>query len=255
MKFFKLIGIMSLLIFSFYLTDLVTELAINSNPLMQTIKNNKNNYCIESVDAIINDNTIIPGIKGRKINEMESYLNMKDFGSFNSNYLIYDYYNPEISIDNNKEKIIISGNTSKRQVSILINNNENIINYLDKNNINYSKLIRYEDKITTKENINIENDEKLFNDIDTLLNKKNLNKSICILNYSNIKKCKEKKYYIIEPTIKINNTNIVANLKKINNGNIILIDNNLTLVNFKVLINKISNKDLKIVYLSKIIEE
>ena len=44
MKFFKLIGIMSLLIFSFYLTDLVTELAINSNPLMQTIKNNKNNY-------------------------------------------------------------------------------------------------------------------------------------------------------------------------------------------------------------------
>ena len=34
MKFYKLIGIMSILVFSFYLTDFVTELAINSNPLI-----------------------------------------------------------------------------------------------------------------------------------------------------------------------------------------------------------------------------
>ena len=95
MKFFKIFGIISLLIFSFYLTDEVTLLAINLNPLMEEIKNNKNNYCIESVDATIDKNTIIPGIKGKKINEIESYLNMKDFGSFNANYLIYDYYNPD----------------------------------------------------------------------------------------------------------------------------------------------------------------
>ena len=87
MKFYKLIGIMSILVFSFYLTDFVTELAINSNPLMNNIKQNSDNYNIESVDAIIDDNTIIPGIKGKKVNEMESFLNMKDFGSFNTNYL------------------------------------------------------------------------------------------------------------------------------------------------------------------------
>ena len=68
MKFYKLIGIMSILVFSFYLTDFVTELAINSNPLMNNIKQNSNYYNIESVDAIIDDNTIIPGIKGKKVN-------------------------------------------------------------------------------------------------------------------------------------------------------------------------------------------
>ena len=60
MKYFRLIGIMSLLVFSFYLTDFVTELAINTNPLMQSIKINSTNYITESVDAIIDNNTIIP---------------------------------------------------------------------------------------------------------------------------------------------------------------------------------------------------
>ena len=68
MKYFRLLGIMSLLVFSFYLTDRVTELAINTNPLMQNIKSNMVNYEVKSVDAIIDNNTIIPGIKGKKIN-------------------------------------------------------------------------------------------------------------------------------------------------------------------------------------------
>ena len=87
MKYFKLIGIMSLLVFSFYLTDLATEFAINSNPLMQTIKDNSKNYNTTSVNATINNNTIIPGIKGKVVNDIESFLNMKDFGSFKANYL------------------------------------------------------------------------------------------------------------------------------------------------------------------------
>lgn len=255
MKIFKMIGVMSLVVFSFYLTDAVTNLAINVNPLMQTIKKNKDNYCTESVNAIIDNNTIIPGIKGKKINEMESFLNMKDFGSFNTNYLIYEYYDPDISIENNKEKIIISGNTSLRQVSILIHKNTNILKYLKQNNIKYSKMINYNEEFDLNENINIENDDKLFDDLDTLLNKKDLNKKICILNYSNIKKCKDKKYYIVNPNVSINNSNIVSSLKEIGNGNIILLDNNLTLENFKILLNKINSNDLKIVYLSEIIEE
>ena len=56
MKYFKLIGIMSLLVFSFYLTDFVTELAIYTNPLMKTIQNKINIHKVESVDALIEDN-------------------------------------------------------------------------------------------------------------------------------------------------------------------------------------------------------
>ena len=54
------------------------------------------------VDAIIDDNTIIPGIKGKKINERESYLKMNEFGAFNINFLQYDYQKPNISLDQYK---------------------------------------------------------------------------------------------------------------------------------------------------------
>lgn len=254
MKFYKLIGIMSILVFSFYLTDFVTELAINSNPLMNNIKQNSNNYNIKSVDAIIDNNTIIPGIKGKKVNEMESFLNMKDFGSFNINYLIYDFIKPDISLEDNKDLIIISGNKNIRQVSLLIKDNKNIKDYLNKNKIKYSYLIKYMDTFD-KENINIESDKNKYLDLDTILNKKDINKNICILDYSNIKVCKDKKYYIVKPNIILKNSNVVSSINYLNKGSIILIDDKLELNNFIVFMNSINNKDLKIVYLSEIIKE
>ena len=255
MKYFKLIGIMSLLVFSFYLTDFVTELAINSNPLMQSIKNNSKNYTCTGVNATIKNNTIIPGIKGKKINEMESFLNMKDFGAFNANYLIYDYFKPEISISDNKDKIIISGNKNLRQISILLKSNMDILNFVKENNIKYSKLVTIDSTLDYEENINIENIKENFVNLNTLLNKKDLNKKICILNYSNIEKCKELKYFIVKPSINLNNTNFLYSINNLSNGDIILIDDNFSLENFKIFINKINNKDLNFVYLSKIIEE
>ncbi|MBQ3021346.1 MAG: hypothetical protein IJD92_03885 [Bacilli bacterium] len=255
MKIFRLIGIMTLLVFSFYLTDFVTELAINTNPIMQSIKINSNNYFVESVNATIDKNTIIPGIKGKKINEMESFLNMKDFGAFNSNYIIYDDIKPEISIESNKDKIIISGNKNIRQVSLLLFNNDNLIEYLKSNKIKYSKLINSNDILDVNENINIENDKKLFDNIDTLLKKKDLNKKICILNYSNIESCKEKEYYLVKPTYIVKNNNIINIINNIESGNILLIENNLSIENLKLLISRINNKDIEINYLSDLIKE
>lgn len=253
MKYFKLIGIMSLLVFSFYLTDLATEIAINSNPLMQTIKDNSKNYNTSSVNATINDNTIIPGIKGKVVNEMESFLNMKDFGSFNSNYLLYDFIEPEVSLNANKEKIIISGNKKLRQVTLLVKDTK-LIEYLKNNKYKYTKLIKYDD-LLDKDNVNIESDRLKFFDVDTLLNKKELNNKICILDYSNIENCKKKKYYIVKPNIVIKNNNIVSNINNIDNGSIIYINDNLSLDNLKIIINLIKRKDMKLVYLSEIIKE
>lgn len=255
MKYFRLIGIMTLLVFSFYLTDFVTELAINSNPLMQSIKNNSQNYCTTSVNAIIDDNTIIPGIKGKKVNEMESFLNMKDFGAFNINYLVYDYIKPDISVEDNLDKIIISGNKSLRQISLLIKDNNTIIKYLKNKEIKYSKLINFDSELDINENINIESEKNKFEDLNTLLNKKDLNKKICVLNYSNIEGCKENEYYIVNPNFTLKNSNYVNILNNIDNGNIVLIDDKLSLENFKVFENKVINKDLEFVYLSEIIKE
>ena len=255
MKYFKIIGAMTLLVFSFYLTDFVTDLAINSNPLMQTIKNNSKNYTCSSVNATIDNNTIIPGIKGKVVNEMESYLNMKDFGSFNTNYLIYDYIKPEISIEDYKDKIIISGNKSLRQISILIKDNKDIIKYLNDNSIKYSKLIDSTSTIDYKENINIESDKEEFLNLETLLNKRNLKNNICILNYSNIEACKERKYHIVKPSIILKNNNITNSINVLDKGSIILIDDNTTLNNFLIFLKSTKTKDLKYVYLSEIIKE
>ena len=255
MKYYRMIGLMGLLIFSFYLTDLVTDIAINSNSLMNVIKYRKDNYNCKSVNATIDGNTIIPGIKGKYVNEMKSYINMRDFGSFNENYLIYDYILPDVSIDNNKDKIIISGNKTNRNVSILVYNNNSIYNYLKNSYIEYTKLIKYNDNIDYKDNVNIENDKKKFLDLDTLLNKKNLNNNICIIDYSNIEACIEKEYYLVKPNIVLKNNNFNTILNNISNGSIILIDDNLELSNFKIFLKYLESKDLKSVQLNKIIKE
>ena len=255
MRIFRLIGIMSVLVFSFYLTDFITDIAINSNSIMQMIKDNKNNYVCQAVNAIIENNTIIPGIKGKVVNEMDSFLNMKDFGYFNDNYLVYDYVKPDVSIKDNRDKIIISGNKELRNISLLINDNVPVLEYLNSLKLDYSILIDYNNSIIYKENINIESDKNKFLNLDTLLNKKDLNKKICILDYSNIEVCKNRNYYIVKPSIAINNSNIYSSLNLIGNGSIVFIDNNLSLDNFKLLIKTINNKDLNMVYLSKIIEE
>ena len=254
MKFYKIIGIISIVVFSFYLTDFATELAINSKPLMQTIKDSSDNYQVSSVNATIKDNTIIPGIKGKKVNTMESFLNMKDFGSFNINYLVYDSVVPSITLEQNKDKVIISGNKKIRQISLLVKDNNEIKEYLNKNNIDYSYLINYLNEFD-KENINIESNKNKFLDLDTLLRKKDLNKKICILDYSNIEICKNKKYYIVKPSITLKNSNVVSSINMVEKGSIILIDNNLSLDNFKIFLKSIKSKDLKIVYLSEIIKE
>jgi len=252
---FKTIGIISLIIFSFFLTDFVTDIALNNNSLMKSIKKYSDEYEVNSVSAIIDDNTIIPGIKGKKVDATESYLNMKDFGEFNKNYLIYKTVKPEISLEEHKEKVIISGNKSNRNIRLLINDNEDIINYCNENNIKYTKLVNMKDELTNKNYINIESDKEKFNDLNTLLNKKNLNNNICLINYSNIKECIDNKYYLVKYSLEINNNNINSTLSNIDSGEIIYINNYLSKENFIILINYIKSKDLKIMYLNELIQE
>ena len=116
-------------------------------------------------------------------------------------------------------------------------------------------MININDKLDYSENINSENELKDFNDLDTLLKKKNLNKKICILDYSNIKLCKNKGYYIVKPTINLNNSNFNEIINNLELGSIVLIDDNFSLDNFKLFLKKVNSMDLKIVYLSEIIQE
>jgi carbohydrate esterase family 4 protein, putative polysaccharide deacetylase len=253
-RFFQILGICSILVFSFYYTDKIALIVQEKNPILQEIKSKENELLIDSKDATVVNNFIIPGIKGSKVNVEKSFNKMKSLNAFNEYYLVYDDVKPSISIEDNKDKIIISGNKSKKQISVIIEYNEDLINYFRNykidlliNKNNYDKKIKFE-------LINNEKDVKKFKQVETLLNNDKINKKLCLYNQSNQDICKSKGNYIIKNTHYLNN-NIYDIKNTLENGSIILIKKDTNLKDIKILLNQIKFQDLEIVYLSDLIKE
>ena len=254
-KYYKYIFLSIIILFSFYFTEKTAIIKRNNDPILQVIRNYSNDYNIEPIDAKIEDNYIIPGMYGKRINEVKSLMKMKSDGVFNSLFLSFDDIKPNISIDNNKDKIIKQGNPNKQGISFIIENNNNIINYFTNNKIDASILI-------TKDNINvntnlelINNDFNNYNEVETMLNKHKKNSDICILNRSNIKLCTNNKKYIIEPTYILKVNNLINIKNKITSGDIILIKDSSSINDINYLINYIKSRGLKIIKLSELIKE
>lgn len=255
MKKAKYVITIILIVLSFYLTDKAMIYIESKNPIMKVIKDLKDDYYVEPVNAIIKDNTIIPGIKGKEVNEHKSFLNMEDFGSFNDLYLKYNYIYPKISFKDNPDKIIIKGNENKREVSFIINKNDEIKKYFDENNIKYSSLLYITNVIDNKSDyINAENTKNNFSDLHSIMRKNKINTKICLYDVSNYDECLKKKYKIVNYSIDAS-INILDVLKKINSGDIIYINEKVTLENVKLIINEINKIDLTIVELNSLISE
>lgn len=139
-RVFEIIGLLSLVCFSFMVTEKTSLVVKNTDELMMKIKKEAGNFKINSMDAIINDDSIIPGISGREVDIDKSYKNMKKYGIYNEELYVYKNVLPSISIEKNKDKYIISGNPQKRAVTLIfyLENNENIdkiLNTLNNNSI------------------------------------------------------------------------------------------------------------------------
>ena len=111
-KYLNIILTILLLIFSFYYTNLVSNYIKNKDPIMIKIKENKNKLETKPIDAIIKDNTIIPGKNGTLIDINESYKKMKRINKYTESLLIFKYIKPNISLNNQYDKLIINGNPS-----------------------------------------------------------------------------------------------------------------------------------------------
>ena len=252
MKKIKYLIFIFFLVFSFYFTDKVMIYIDSKNPIMQKITSVMNDYYISPVDAIIYNDTIIPGINGKEVNKQASLIKMEEFGAFNDTYLIYNKVKPNISLDDYKDKVIIRGNPSKRSIALILEENSNLEEYLLNKNIKYSIIATLNTTLSqNKDYINGEKDQNKASDLNSLLNKKKINKKICLINYSNIDFCKNKKYFIIKPSIELNN----LTFNNINNGEIILITQNTTLDSLNNLIIKANHLDLSFVSLSELIAE
>ena len=86
---FQIIGIITLFIGSFLYTEEVSMTSKTNDELLNEIIDKSVKYKVDPAEAIISDDTIIPGIKGREVNIKESYEKMREVGYFNEKLLIY----------------------------------------------------------------------------------------------------------------------------------------------------------------------
>ena len=160
--------VLLLVVVSFYFTDKVMIYINNKNPIMREIVTVKDDYTVEYVNAVIEDNTIIPGVNGKEVDVDKSFNKMENYGYFNDLYLIYTATSPKMSLNDNKDKIIIKGNSKKNMVAFIVDHNDEIINYFKDNNIKFTLVGKVGD-VFDKENtyINGETDEKLFSNLNS----------------------------------------------------------------------------------------
>ncbi|MCI9232976.1 MAG: polysaccharide deacetylase family protein [Bacilli bacterium] len=118
-KFFECIGMISLVCVSFFFTEKTARVVKETDNIMVEIKKAAESHVNHSIDAMIKEDTIIPGIYGGIVDEEKSYEKMKRVGSYQENLLVYKKIAPMVSIEKNFDKYIISGNPKKNMVTLL----------------------------------------------------------------------------------------------------------------------------------------
>jgi len=276
-KIFEYIGLLSLACFSFFYTSKISTVIKDTDNIYKQIKEVQEQYKVEAIDAKIENDTIIPGLKGSEIDIEQSYKKMKKINSFNDNLLVYKDIKPNISIKNNYNKYVISGNKNKRQVALmfLVKESDNInyiLNLLEENEINVtfyidsiwldnnneliSKIISLGHNIGTLNGYNENSTEwmnsilkKTFNQKHTYCYSENKNEQI-------LKICSSKKSYTIIPNIIISNNPLIEIKQKITNGSIVSLNlSNTTEKELPLIIEYLNSKDLEIVNIEKLLEE
>ena len=243
------------------------------DPLKMEIVEVAESYKIFPNEAIVTNDTIIPGTNGKVVNIDKSYKKMRKGNIFNINLLEYDILYPEYTLSDNLDKYVIKGNNSKKEVSILfiINSNNNldkIMKILDKKNVVSNLFIDYVflnnniTQIKTYNNHNIYSYQDGYTH-DTLVISNNIIKRIsntnpiyCLTrekNDSTINVCSYSNMNTIIPSINGNLNDIKRNL---GNGSIILFDTGVSTVSeLSYIIDFITGKGYNIVGLDKLLSE
>jgi len=278
-KFFQTIGIISLACFSFIFTEKTAITLRDNDELMKVIKEHSDTYKVESENAKVENDTIVPGLNGKSINNNKSYDNMKRLGQFNENLLIYDLVLPEISIKDNYNKYIIRGNPRKNMVSLIFKVESNsdidsLLNTIDSNiplNIfidgnwlekNETSLKKIADLNYIIGNLSYNGD--YYNSgyvwINTIIKKySSQENSYCYMeekNASYLNICSLQKSYSIFPSLIIENNPLIEIKNNLKSGEIISFKiNNQTLKELPLIINYINSKGYKIVGLDELLSE
>lgn len=277
-NFFSIVGVIALVCFSFYYTDLATAIIKENDPIMKEIKRVGNHYKEESVNATLSGNNIIPGINGLQIDIEQTYSSMKRYGSFNDNLIVFEEVVPTISINNIYDKYIKNGNSSKNMVSLIFIIDDysyvtEIINVLDSKSIKVTFFVSTTIVDESPDLLNLikksHHQIELYSNnysIDTIKKYKRIikrdvdtNIKYCFTELENksiLTSCSNHGMYTIMPTINTTNFPYSDVKKSIESGSIIRLNNNLyTLRELKYIINYINQKGFDIATLSELLEE
>jgi hypothetical protein len=254
MKFFKCLGIIAIMIFSFYYINEVSLFGIRHNNLYQEIEKKSGSHKVSMVNAEIMGDAIIPGLSGLEVDIKKSYNNMQSKNQYQESLLIYQMIMPDISINNNKDKIIIKGNYLKNETSFIINNKD-VSSYFESREIEADVLTHYNDLSTNSKLEMINYDYDNYRRLENVLEKRNKKNNLCFV-YPNFKElCLLNKKTLISYTYELTRVNIHDLIPKVKAGNIYYIGPNAELEDVILLLKEIDYKGIKIVYLSKLIEE
>lgn len=259
-KNFQIIGVLTLIWFSFFCTEKTANVIKNIDEIMLKIKEEKEKYNIKYVDSIIVKDTIIPGLSGYNVDEEKSYEKMKRLGRYNPTLYVYNKIRPSISIYDNYDKYIIQGNPKKRivsfvfrgnideikQINSVLNSNSITASYLLKNS-SYNELTKYIDDnfdfIIDKE-INIKNE-----DIKVYCYNKDRDSNF-------LKYCSSNKYFSIFPTLTIENDFYIKIKKNLRPGMIVFLNiNDKTIYELPSVLNYLKSKGYDFTNLTNLITE
>ena len=139
-KLFRNIGITTIVCLSVIISEKTSTVVKEIDANLTQLRQKEKEYYRTPINAIIKDNTIIPGLYGKKINIDKTYKEIKKLGKIKEEFFIYDYIKPEISIKNQYDKYIIKGNQNKKAISLIFiikegDNIKKIIEILEKQNI------------------------------------------------------------------------------------------------------------------------
>ena len=279
-KTFEIIGLISLICFSFLYTEKITTVIEENDDILNEIEIVASQYKIKPINAIVSNNNVIPGIFGKEVDIKQSYKKMKKINNFNSNLLVYKEIEPDVSVKEMYDKYIVSGNMQKKEASLLflIEKNDNIdevINILKKYEISSTFYIDgnwFENN--NEKIIDLINEGFLIGNLgynykynvsgiswmNTIVTKIGKQKNTyCYTEIDNedlLNICKNNQSYTIKPNI-ITNINPLIEIKKdLKNGSIITLKiNKTTIEQLPLIIEYINSKDLKIVNLEELLNE
>lgn len=267
-----------LVVFSFYYTNKAVEVVREIDPIMKEIRKTTNRYKVESKNAQIIGNKIIPGKNGKEIDYEKSYNKMKKYGSYNEVLTTMKEIEPQVSIDDYYNKYIISGNKEKKEVALVfkindLSNSKKITSILKDNDISATLFIdglyleNNMDYIETLYNFQLEllSYDNKYNEIHfkaakeyfESIMKKEL--KYCYADYDRkevLELCSSMKLHTIIPTIKVEK-NLYQEIKnKLSNTAIISIPITTQIENELITtINYIKSRGYKLVTLDELLSE